>query len=147
VLAPIYMIHAVEKRSIFDSFTTALNSYSGGWWLSFGLYVVLSMILGFAVGIFSIPSAFLSVLSLSLGDEYPWIKPLSMLFQVLQNLANIFVYSVMMVAVFFRYGSLREANEAIAFRMKVNAIGQNKADINETHDLRKRGYIDEDEDY
>jgi hypothetical protein len=130
-IAPI--IRIMERRSIFASISRARQLMSGFWWQTFGLTVVLFIILLVFGGLLQAPSIVLTFLwtfnnieagsfSGSPADNYPLLAVVAAIGQALAVCVNI----IPMVAYSLQYFNLRERKEAVSLMDKVESLGTNK---------------------
>lgn len=130
-IAPITRI--MERRSIFASISRARQLMSGFWWQTFGLTVVLFIILLVFGGLLQAPSIVLTFLwtfnnieagSFSGGpaDNYPLLAVVAAIGQALAVCVNI----IPMIAYSLQYFNLRERKEAVSLMDKVESLGTNK---------------------
>ena len=130
-IAPITRI--MERRSIFASISRARQLMSGFWWQTFGLTVVLFIILLVFGGLLQAPSIVLTFLwtfnnieggsfSGSPADNYPLLAVVAAIGQALAVCVNI----IPMVAYSLQYFNLRERKEAVSLMDKVESLGTNK---------------------
>lgn len=130
-IAPI--IRIMERRSVFASISRARQLMSGFWWQTFGLTVVLFIILLVFGGLLQAPSIVLTFLwtfnnieagsfSGSPADNYPLLAVVAAIGQALAVCVNI----IPMVAYSLQYFNLRERKEAVSLMDKVESLGTNK---------------------
>ena len=130
-IAPI--IRIMERRAIFDSIFRARQLMSGFWLKTFGLTVVLFIILLVFGGLLQAPSIVLTFLwpfnnieagsfSGSPADNYPLLTVVAAIGQALAVCVNI----IPMVAYSLQYFNLRERKEAVSLMDKVESLGTNK---------------------
>lgn len=130
-IAPITRI--MERRSIFASISRARQLMSGFWWQTFGLTVVLFIILLVFGGLLQAPSIVLTFLwtfnnieagsfSGSPADNYPLLAVVAAIGQALAVCVNI----IPMIAYSLQYFNLRERKEAVSLMDKVESLGTNK---------------------
>ena len=130
-IAPI--IRIMERRSVFASISRARQLMSGFWWQTFGLTVVLFIILLVFGGLLQAPSIVLTFLwtfnnieagsfSGSPADNYPLLAVVAAIGQALAVCVNI----IPMAAYSLQYFNLRERKEAVSLMDKVESLGTNK---------------------
>ena len=130
-IAPI--IRIMERRSVFASISRARQLMSGFWWQTFGLTVVLFIILLVFGGLLQAPSIVLTFLwtfnnieagsfSGSPADNYPLLAVVAAIGQALAVCVNI----IPMVAYSLQYFNLRERKEAVSLMDRVESLGTNK---------------------
>lgn len=129
-IAPV--IRIIERQPVLASITRARQLMSGFWWRTFGLIIVLIIILTVFSGLLQMPLYVLmflwtfnnieaGTLAGSPADDYPILALGSALSQALAVCVNI----IPMVAFSLHYFNLRERKEAVSLMDKVESLGTN----------------------
>ncbi|MDP6054529.1 MAG: hypothetical protein QF879_19485, partial [Candidatus Latescibacteria bacterium] len=130
-IAPI--IRIMERRAIFDSISRARQLMSGFWLKTFGLTIVLFIILLVLGGLLQAPSIVLTFLwtfnnieagsfSGNPADNYPLLAVVAAIGQALAVSVNM----IPMVAYSLQYFNLRERKEAVSLMDKVESLGKDE---------------------
>ncbi len=130
-IAPI--IRIMERRAIFDSISRARQLMSGFWLKTFGLTIVLFIILLVLGGLLQAPSIVLTFLwtfnNIEAGsfsgnptDNYPLLAVVAAIGQALAVSVNM----IPMVAYSLQYFNLRERKEAVSLMDKVASLGKDE---------------------
>lgn len=128
-LAIMPVVRVVERAGFFKSLGRSTSLMSGFWWRSFGLIIVLLLIISIMGILFVIPQQIVYFLFTfhkadpSIGSGVPsFLIPLTTVFASLSNL----FYAVPFIAMVFHYYSLVEKKEAAGLFRKVESIEQPK---------------------
>lgn len=126
-----FFIRGYEKRGFFQSIARSFNLVRGKWWSTFGLLLVLSMIVSTISYIFIIPWYVMTVVSAlhSTGvGEFQAPSPSwqiwTMVFFTLYYLAQMVLYALPNVGIAFQYFNLVELKEAKGLLHKIESIGK-----------------------
>lgn len=127
-----YFIQVYEKKNFFDALTRSFRLVNNGkWWSTFGLIVILYLIMMTVSYVFIIPYyvvLFANTLhSASAGTEIEFsssFKLWTILFFTLYYMAQMFMYSLPNVGIAFQYFNLVELKEAKGLMNQIENLGQ-----------------------
>ncbi len=133
-----YFIQSYEKKNFFDSVTRSFRLVNNGkWWSTFGLIIILQLIMGVSSYIFMVPYYIIlftsSLHSASTGNPLEFtdsMKIWSMVFITLYYMAQMLLYSLPNVGIAFQYFNLVELKEARGLMNKIETIGQSTPETN-----------------
>jgi hypothetical protein len=126
-----YFIQVHEKKNFFDALSRSFRLVSGKWWSTFGLIVILYLIMMTVSYVFIIPYyvvLFANTLhSASAGSELEFsssFKLWTILFFTLYYMAQMLMYSLPNVGIAFQYFNLVELKEAKGLMTEIENLGQ-----------------------
>lgn len=126
-----FFIRGYEKKGFFESVVRSYNLVRGKWWSTFGLIIVLSLIVSTISYIFIIPWYIMTVVSAlhntSVSDfqgPSSSTQVWTLLFFTLYYLAQMILYALPNVGIAFQYFNLVELKEARGLLSKIDSIGK-----------------------
>jgi hypothetical protein len=127
----VFIIRAYERKGFFESLARSFRLVQGKWWSTFGLIVVLYIIVVVVSYVFMIPWYVITLVS-SLhntgveGFEDPGsgLQTVSLIFLTLYYLAQMVLYALPNVGIAFQYFNLVERKEAKGLMSQIESIGQ-----------------------
>jgi hypothetical protein len=130
-----YFIQVYEKKNFFDAVTRSFRLVNNGkWWSTFGLIMILHLIMMTASYLFIIPYyiiLFTSTLhSVSAGSELEFsssFKLMTIVFFTLYYMAQMLMYSLPNVGIAFQYFNLVELKEAKGLMNQIENLGQSSS--------------------
>ncbi len=133
-----YFIQVYEKKNFFDALSRSFRLVNNGkWWSTFGLIVILYLIMMTVSYVFIIPYyvvLFTNTLhSASAGTELEFsssFKLWTILFFTLYYMAQMFMYSLPNVGIAFQYFNLVELKEANGLMNQIENLGQSSPPTN-----------------
>jgi hypothetical protein len=132
-----YFIQVQEKKNFFDALSRSFRLVSGKWWSTFGLIVILYLIMMTVSYVFIIPYyvvLFANTLhSASAGSELEFsssFKLWTILFFTLYYMAQMLMYSLPNVGIAFQYFNLVELKEAKGLMTEIENLGQTSTSDN-----------------
>lgn len=130
----IFVIRAYEKIGFIDALVRSFRLTQGKWWSTFGLLMVLYMIVGTISYIFIIPYYVIlftkiahSVTEASVPQADDSFGVISIVFFTLYYLAQMLLYSLPNVGLAFQYFNLVERKESRGLMSQIESIGQTPA--------------------
>ncbi|NOS93628.1 MAG: hypothetical protein HOP30_17045 [Cyclobacteriaceae bacterium] len=140
-LIPPIMI--IEKMGFSDAFSRAFKIISEKWWSTFGLIIIMGLIVGFMGLIFSLPQLIFTTMSAFHGldstVEVPvWQNAGMIISAIVYSAGAGLLQSLIFIAIAFQMYNLIERKEAKGLMSKLENFGksaeqQNSADTNETY--------------
>ncbi|WP_019947062.1 hypothetical protein [Hymenobacter aerophilus] len=121
-----FIVWLRERRGFFGSLTRSFRLTWGKWWSTFGLLVVITLIM-YLILMLSI--AVLSVVGLPFGAlmsgqaDTGSVRLLVIVYSALQSLITLVYYPFILVAISFQYFNLVERRDGTGTRLMVDAIG------------------------
>lgn len=131
VLSFMPIIIIFEDKSVSNSFSLSFNVIRNNWWRTFGLAIVVCLIMYAISIIFSIPIfivSFTSALHSTQGiplniDEL--FSPFMIVYSMFINIIKFILMTLMYVSIAFQYFSLKEQNIESSLVDKIDQLGQN----------------------
>jgi hypothetical protein len=126
VLSLVLPIIIFENTSFSFAFNKCFRLIKDNWWLTFGIIIVVSIIIGFASSIVSIPVMLITVSKLFLKWDFV-VFPLMLFFGLL---ANIFMmgYALLAISTALCYFSYSEQKDGTGLLDRINSLGKNDDD-------------------
>lgn len=119
-----------EDADMSYAFSESFKLIKNKWWSTFGLIIVMSLLVGVFVSVFSIPSTILTMFSVKSPD----LKPVFIVLQTLTGLVTVFAYAVLYVALAFQYFNLVERNYNTGLLTAIEQLGTNQQRTDEYDD-------------
>jgi hypothetical protein len=126
-----YIVRAYEKKSFFDAVGRSFRLIKDKWWSTFGLIVILYLVMMTISYIFMIPwyvATITSALHSTSTDmlEQPEATWMSVVFFTLYYLAQMILGALPNVGIAFQYFNLVEMKEAKGLMGKIDTLGQSQ---------------------
>ncbi len=127
VLSIVYPIYFFERKSLGDAFKRCFELMSGNWWASFGLLIVVGLIVGMISG-------FLGMMGgLSMGISAAFVMEEPTLMMSIWTAVVTFVSSILnmvvVIAIVIWYFSLVEQKEGSSVMEKIDQIGMSDEEL------------------
>jgi hypothetical protein len=127
----IFIVRAYERLGFFEALVRSFKLVQGKWWSTFGLIVVLYIIVMVVSYVFMRPRYVITLVS-SLhntgveGVEAPGsgLQTVSLVFLTLYYLAQMVMYALPNVGIAFQYFNLVERKEARGLMNQIGSIGE-----------------------
>lgn len=141
VLALFVPIIIVENGSFNYSFGRCFSLIKDNWWVTFGCFIVMYIIVGIASGITSLPSSLAPVLIVfaHLPANSPIYIVVSAFAMAIKGLSEIF-HIIPVITVGLCYFNLVESKEGASLLNKIDAIGTTTAASEPTEDAGEEEY-------
>jgi hypothetical protein len=127
----VFVIRAYESVGFFEALRRSFILINGKWWSTFGLIMILYLIVGTVSYIFIIPwyvvtiaQSLHSVSTSTVAEPTSGYQAMTMFFFTLYYLAQMILYSLPNVGIAFQYFNLVERKEARGLMNEIQAIGQ-----------------------
>lgn len=127
----VFIIRGYERVGFFRSVARSYKLVKGKWWSTFGLIMVLYLIVGTASYVFIMPWYVITLVnSLHNTNTSTFSEPgmsyqvMTIVFFTLYYLAQMILYSLPNVGIAFQYFNLVEMKEAKGLMNEINSIGQ-----------------------
>ena len=131
----VFMIRAYEKKGFFESIMRSFYLVRGKWWSTFGLVLLLILIVTAVSYAFMIPyymvtltSALHKVSPDSFSEPSSGSVIISTSFFALYYLGQVFLYALPNVGIAFQYFNLVELKEAKGLMNEIETLGQSPSD-------------------
>ncbi|MGY2131731.1 hypothetical protein ACW9KT_05860 [Hymenobacter sp. HD11105] len=127
VMFALSLFHIIWVREELGFFATLRRCFYliwGKWWSTFGLILVMGIIIGMMSIVFFIPQSFLNVSTLLTPNSTPPNSLLVVATNTLSSMALIMLYPLLFLALAFQYFNLVERKEGEGLRTLVGRIGQ-----------------------
>lgn len=121
VFSLVIPIMVIENASFGYAFNRSFKLISGNWWFTFGVLIVVSLIVGIANNVAGIPLGIIPVVS-KFVSNVNITTPLIIFFSVLRNLLFV-TYSIMSIAVTLCYFDLTEQKEGTGLMSRIENFG------------------------
>jgi hypothetical protein len=127
IMALIYPIMIIENTSFGYAFNRSFSMIKDNWWVTFGAFFVMGIIISFASGVVNLPATILNVgtsllsptsgkgISITGGVLAGVLGNISMIFQMLSG-----------ITVALSYYSLNEHHEGTGLLSRINQLGNNQ---------------------
>ncbi len=113
----------IEQNGILNAMSRSWALVRGNWWLTFGIIVVMYIIVSFIVSILTIPSILASTLFVEFGmmdsGTLSWIIPIV---SAVTTIITSLLYTIFHIALAVHYFSLKEQKEGGTLFSKINQI-------------------------
>jgi hypothetical protein len=117
-----YLVYMREGRGTVESLERSFQLVRIKWWSTFGLLVVVSIVVGIAAGILSIPTyliTFLTALRVIEGDQSLWLVGTS----IISTTGSTILQAIVVLALAFQYYNLVEQKEGQGLLRRIADIG------------------------
>ncbi|MET4106446.1 hypothetical protein [Hymenobacter sp. UYP22] len=121
-LSLVWAIQVLEEGGVGYSLRRSMNLISGKWWSTFGLTIVVSIIIGMMGAIFQVPQ-YLAIFGKALHWDFLSSDLLMIVSGIVAAAGHQLLYSILMVAIAFQYFNLVERKEGYGLRMQVMSLG------------------------
>lgn len=130
----VFIIRAYERIGFFESIFRSIKLVQGKWWSTFGLIVVLYLIVVTVSYVFMIPWYIITIVTTlhetqvdGGGESGTMYQTMSIFFLTLYYLAQMVLYALPNVGIAFQYFNLVERKEAKGLMSQIETIGQTPA--------------------
>ncbi|RYZ99801.1 MAG: hypothetical protein EOP47_15815 [Sphingobacteriaceae bacterium] len=123
VLSLVLPVIILENTSFGFAFNKSFNLIKNNWWLTFGIIFVISLIIGFASSIASIPVMLLTLSKMFLKWNIV-IFPLMLIFGLLANIL-LMGYALLAISLSLCYFSYSEQKEGTGLLNRIDTLGKN----------------------
>lgn len=131
-LSLIFPIRAFEKKGFFESIVRSFYLIRSKWWSTFGLVLILSLLVSVISYIFSIPATILQMLTIfhSVGDESAQQEPggamgtAIFVLNSLSYISQLLLYFLLNIGLAFQFFNLVELKEAKGLMGQLENLGQ-----------------------
>ena len=127
----VYPIRAFEKKGFFESIIRSFYLIRSKWWSTFGLLMILSLLVGIISYVFSIPASILQGVSMlhevkpdSFNGPSGVIETIIFTLNSLAYITQLLLYLLPNVGLTFQYFNLVEMKEAKGLMGQINTLGQ-----------------------
>lgn len=130
----VYSVRAFEKKGFFESLARSFYLVRGKWWSTFGLVVILSLLVGIISYVFSVPASILQ-LATSLHDvgrtgelngPTGTIGTAIFILNSLAYISQLLLYFLPTIGLVFQYFNLVELKESKGLIGQIDTIGKPK---------------------
>lgn len=127
----VFIIRAYERIGFFSALARSFKLMQGKWWSTFGLIIVLYIIVVVVSYVFMIPWYVITLVSSlhnagveGIGEPTSGLQTISLIFLTLYYLAQMVMYALPNVGIAFQYFNLVERKEAKGLMSQIDSIGQ-----------------------
>ena len=127
----VYTIRAFEKKGFFQAIIRSFYLVRGKWWSTFGLLLILSLLVGVISYVFSIPASILQGISMlhtvksnDLNGPSGVIGTIVFVLHSLAYISQLLLYLLPTVGLAFQYFNLVEMKEAKGLMSDIETFGQ-----------------------
>ncbi|RCH53725.1 hypothetical protein DJ568_15920 [Mucilaginibacter hurinus] len=124
VLSLLLPVIVFENGSFSYAFGKSFKLISGNWWLTFGVILVMVMVVGFSGSIASIPIALITSFNTFLNIDTAIVYPLIALLSTLMHAIILIGYSLVAVAVALCYFSFTEQKDGTSLLQRIDQLGK-----------------------
>jgi hypothetical protein len=142
-LSMIYILRFQEPNlGLVDAIKRSFFIIKDNWWMTFGVYIVIAMIVGIMAQIFSLPTFVMTLVTgLTMTSDpsgsYSIVMTiLNVFFGIVYTVGTLLLSSITYIAMGFQYFSLVEQKDPVSLLKKIEAIGNrssSKDDSDETY--------------
>ncbi len=127
----IYPIRAFEKKGFFEALARSFYLIRGKWWSTFGLLMILSLLVGIISYVFSIPASILQGVSMlhqvkpdAFNESSGITESIVFILNALAYITQLLLYLLPNVGLAFQYFNLVEMKEAKGLMGQINTLGE-----------------------
>ena len=124
VLSLFFIIWVREELGFFATLRRSFYLIWGKWWSTFGLILVMSMVLGLLASVVVIPVNLLNTWSIFSATETAFSPVLTVAANALSTFVTLFLYPPIFIALAFQYFNLVERKDGESLRFLVDRLGQ-----------------------
>ncbi|QIL75622.1 hypothetical protein [Hymenobacter sp. HDW8] len=127
VMVSLSLFHIIWVREELGFFATLRRCFYlvwGKWWSTFGLIMVMLLIIGMMAIVFFIPQSFLNITSIITPDAASPNALLVVAVNTMSSMALMMLYPLLFLAIAFQYFNLVERKEGEGLHRLVGRIGQ-----------------------
>lgn len=139
-LSIIYILRFQEPHlGLVDAIKRSFFIVKDNWWMTFGVYIVIAMIVGVLVQIFSLPTTIMSIvtgLTMSIDPSGTYsivITIFNVFFGIVSTVGTLLLSSITYITMGFQYFSLVEQKDPTSLLKKIDTIG-NKSNVKDDSD-------------
>lgn len=142
-LSMIYILRFQEPHlGLVDAIKRSFTIVKDNWWMTFGIYIVMAMIVGVISQVFSVPTLIMTMISgITMYSEPSnsygiFMTILNVLFGIIYTVGTLLLTSITYVSMAFQYFSLVEKKDPVSLLKKIEQIGVKKSpkdDSDETY--------------
>jgi hypothetical protein len=129
-LAFVYIIMLKERKSFGDAFKRSFAIVKGEWWFTFGLTLVMGMILGFISYIFILPPYIIGIASAFSNSFGLTSQIIVVVFIALYLVFYLFMFAIQAILNNFIYYSILEKKESPGLLNRIQAINSETPPMN-----------------
>ncbi|WP_426492829.1 hypothetical protein [Hymenobacter sp. 102] len=134
-LSLVWVVQILEEGGIGYSLKRSEGLVRGKWWSTFGLSLVIGIIIGILGMIFQIPQL-IGYAGKALHWDFFTSDIIVITAGIINSVGHTLLYAPLMVALAFQYFNLVERKEGFGLRMQVMSLGQTPAPTEANHHLR-----------
>lgn len=123
-LSLFFIIWVREERGFLATLRRSFYLVWGKWWSTFGLIVVVSLILTLLSFVIVVPTSILNSWSIVAGNDTPVSPVLVVVANSISTFVLIFMYPLLFIALAFQYFNLVERKDGEGLRTLVDRLGQ-----------------------
>lgn len=145
-LMPLSMIFILRFQEphlgLVDAIKRSFEIVKDHWWMTFGIYIVMAMIVGVLAQVFSVPTLIMTMISgitmyTEPSNSYgAFMTILNVLFGIIYTVGTLLLSSITYISMGFQYFSLVEKKDPTSLLKKIEQIGMKKShkdDSDETY--------------
>lgn len=132
ILVPLSFLYIVifnEDKGIFESISRCFEVVSGNWWNTFGLIILLGVIVYMLTIAVSVPQILMGVFiefNAAKNEDIEMYKLISAFLGVFTNLAGYLIFLIFHFGIIFQYFSLVEQKEVPGLLRRIDSIAQSE---------------------
>lgn len=124
----VQVIVIVEDRPVFESISRSISLIKGKWWSTFGLLVVMSIIVGLMQLVFTIPT-YINLFFNRLHKELFAFDTGTIISNIIATIGITLLYSLFFIAIAFQYFNMVERHESKGLMNEIDMAGQQSETI------------------
>lgn len=134
-LSMIWAIQSFERKGMGSAINRNISLVRGKWWSTFGLSLIVSILVALIGMVFQIPQL-VPYAGKLLGWEWANSSLLLIAGNIVAAAGQVMVYTLLLVALMFQYFNLVERKEGIGLRSMVDSLGSSPAPVAHNHAYR-----------
>lgn len=138
-LSMIYILRFQEPHlGLVDAIKRSFFIIKDNWWITFGVYIVIAMIVGVMAQIFSLPTFIMTVvtgltMTYDPSNSYSVVMTvINVFFGIVYTVGTLLLSSITYIAMGFQYFSLVEQKDPVSLLKKIENIGVKKSAIDDS---------------
>ena len=131
-----FSIMVFEGKNIGDSFSHSFTLISGQWWNTFGVMIVVGLLVGVLGQVFSVPAFIYQMIKMGtmVGDEDPtavfslFKDPIYLILNIGSYIFQFILYSITLISSVFIYYDLNEQKNLTGTFERIDSLGGNNSE-------------------
>ncbi|MBO0358775.1 hypothetical protein J0X19_12525 [Hymenobacter sp. BT186] len=134
-LSMIWAIQSFERKGMGNAINRNISLIRGKWWSTFGLSLIVSILVALLGMVFQIPQL-VPYVGKILNWDWADSSLLNIAGSIVASAGGVMLYTLLLVALMFQYFNLVERKEGIGLRTLVDSLGNGPAPVAHNHAYR-----------